>query len=58
MYSTGRELTFRDRIEVDEIVERVKENGYGFRDLLAEVLPARYFKVVKPFASLQGSSIE
>ncbi len=44
MYSTGRELTFRDRIEVDEIVERVKENGYGFRDLLSEVFASSIFQ--------------
>lgn len=43
VYSTGRELTFRDRVEVGEIVDRAKENGYGFRDLVLDVFASSIF---------------
>ena len=43
-YSTGRELTFKDKVEVDEIVAHVSESGYGMEDLLIEVLSSSIFR--------------
>lgn len=43
-YATGRELTFKDKVEVDVIVERVSEKVYGMQDLLMEVLNSPIFK--------------
>lgn len=43
-YSTGRELTFKDKVEVDEIVSRVSQSGYGMEDLLVEVLLSSIFR--------------
>ena len=43
-YSTGRELTFKNKVEVDEIVARVSTSGYGMEDLLIEVLTSSIFE--------------
>ena len=43
-YATGRELTFKDKLEVDEIVSRVSQSGYGMEDLLVEVLSSSIFR--------------
>ncbi|MEM6885054.1 MAG: DUF1592 domain-containing protein, partial [Verrucomicrobiota bacterium] len=38
IYCTGRELTFRDEPELEQIVNEVARNGYGMRDLLRAVV--------------------
>lgn len=43
-YGTGRELTFKDKMEVNTIVERVSRNGYGMQDLLVEILTSSIFQ--------------
>ena len=43
-HSTGREMTFRDRTEVDRIVKDLALNGYGFRDLVHTVLAGSTFQ--------------
>ncbi|MDA0350031.1 MAG: DUF1588 domain-containing protein [Verrucomicrobia bacterium] len=42
-YATGREMTFKDRMEVNGIVDRISEKGYGLRDLLLEVVASDIF---------------
>lgn len=43
-YATGRELTFRDHAEVDQIVLQVVESGDGFRDLVRLGLQSDIFR--------------
>lgn len=43
-YATGRELTFRDRAEVDRISHEAAESGYGLRDLLRLSLQSGIFR--------------
>ena len=42
-HATGRELTFRDNAEVDQITQEVIKSGYGFRDLVSACLASRIF---------------
>lgn len=42
-YATGRELTFKDKIEVDAIVDQISQSGYGMEDLLVELLTSSIF---------------
>jgi hypothetical protein len=43
-YATGRELTFKDRRNVDIIVEEISEQGYGMRDLFLEIISSDIFQ--------------
>ncbi|MGY8655499.1 MAG: DUF1585 domain-containing protein [Verrucomicrobiia bacterium] len=41
--ATGRELTFRDRAEVEQIARQVASSGYGFRDLVKLAMKSEIF---------------
>lgn len=43
IYGTGRELTFRDRAEVEQIARQVASSGYGFRDLVKLAMKSEIF---------------
>ena len=43
VYSTGGEIQFADREVVEQIVEKVRSNQYGFRTLVHEVVQSRVF---------------
>ncbi|MCA9060796.1 MAG: DUF1592 domain-containing protein, partial [Planctomycetaceae bacterium] len=43
VYSTGAEVRFSDRAEVEAILDRCEMNGYRVRDLLDEVIQSRIF---------------
>jgi hypothetical protein len=43
-YATGRGLGFSDRAELDRITQTVAERGYGFRDLVHEVVQSDLFR--------------
>ena len=42
-YSTGAEIEFADRREIDEIVEGLSEDDYGFRSLIHAVTQSDIF---------------
>jgi hypothetical protein len=42
-YSTGAAPTALDRAEVEEIVKRAREKGYGVRTLVQEVVQSKLF---------------
>ncbi len=42
-YGTGAVTTLADKSEVDAIVARVRDKGYGFRELIHEVVQSRLF---------------
>ena len=43
MYATGAEIEFADRREIDQIVESLAEDGYGFRTLIHAVTQSQIF---------------
>ena len=43
-YSTGRHMEAVDRIEMDEILDKVKAEGYGLRTLILESLDSEIFR--------------
>jgi hypothetical protein len=43
-YSTGRHMEAVDRIEIDEILDRVRAEGYGLRTLILESLDSEIFR--------------
>ncbi len=43
-YALGRKIGFSDRAAVEEIVTRVREDGYGFRTLVHEVVASPAFQ--------------
>ena len=43
-YAIGRELTFRDNAEVEQITQQVIQSGYGFRDLARLCLGSQIFR--------------
>ena len=43
-YSTGRHMEAVDRIEIDEILDRVRTEGYGLRTLILESLDSEIFR--------------
>jgi hypothetical protein len=43
-HATGRELTFRDNAEIDQITKQVSHSGYGFRDLIRTSLQSQIFR--------------
>jgi hypothetical protein len=43
-YATGRELTFRDNAEVEQITTQLAESGYGSRDLVRISLQSQIFR--------------
>lgn len=43
-YATGAEVSFADRAEVDDILQRTKPNGYGLRSILHEVVQSELFR--------------
>ena len=44
VYATGTPLTPADRLEVDAIVERVRDKNYGLRSLLLEIVQSKAFQ--------------
>jgi hypothetical protein len=44
-YATGKAPTAADRPEVDAIVERIRENDYGFRLLIHEIVQSDLFRM-------------
>ena len=46
-YAIGRELTFRDRPEIQKILKKLKVDGYGFRDMVIEVCKSSIFRQFK-----------
>ena len=43
-YATGRELTFRDNAEIEQITSEVIKSGHGFRDLVRRCLQSEIFR--------------
>ena len=43
MYATGAEIEFADRREIDQIVEALADDNYGFRSLIHAVTQSRIF---------------
>lgn len=43
-YGTGREPRLQDEEEIDQIVEHVRERGYGMRDLVRSVAASKAFR--------------
>ena len=46
-YAIGRELTFRDRAEIQNILKKLKVDGYRFRDMVIEVCKSSIFRQFK-----------
>jgi len=44
IYATGADIEFADREVVEQIVEKLKKNNYGFRTLVHEVVQSRVFR--------------
>ncbi|MCA9135713.1 MAG: DUF1592 domain-containing protein [Planctomycetales bacterium] len=44
MYSTGRHMERSDQFEIDEILQRVKDDGYGLMTMVTEVLTSEIFR--------------
>lgn len=42
-YSTGRHMERSDQFEIEDILERVKSDGYGLQTILVEVLTSKIF---------------
>ena len=43
-YMSGREMQFADRQEIDRIAKSIDAQGFGFRDLLHEVVQSKLFQ--------------
>jgi len=43
IYSTGAELSFSDRAEIESILDRAEPSGYGFRTLIHELIQSPIF---------------
>ncbi len=43
-YATGRHMEHNDRSEIEEIMQRVKEDDFGLRNLVVEVLTSEIFR--------------
>jgi hypothetical protein len=43
IYATGAEIQFADREVVEQIVDKLRDNNYGFRTLVHEVVQSRVF---------------
>ena len=43
-YSSGRQMEAADQFEINDILQRVKSEQYGFRTLVTEVLVSRIFR--------------
>ncbi|MDC0322468.1 DUF1592 domain-containing protein [Verrucomicrobiales bacterium] len=43
-YSIGRELTYRDRFAVDELLERAEEGDFKLQDMIVEVCQSNLFR--------------
>ena len=43
-HATGRELTFRDNAEIEQISNQLAKKGYGFRDLVRVSLQSQIFR--------------
>lgn len=46
VYATGAPIGFSDRDEIDQILERVSDNGYRVRDLIHAVVQSRLFQIM------------
>jgi hypothetical protein len=44
LYATGAPVSYADRASVDLILERSRENGYGLRSLLREIVMNQVFQ--------------
>jgi hypothetical protein len=47
-YATGRGMELRDRAAIRQIADRVKENGYGLRELILAVVESDTFRMRSP----------
>ena len=43
LYSTGAEIQFADREVIEDILRRLRSQGYGFRDVIHAVVQSRLF---------------
>ncbi|MAT10158.1 MAG: hypothetical protein CMM02_04030, partial [Rhodopirellula sp.] len=44
VFSTGAEIEFADRVEVERILEKTKSDGYPMRTLIHQVVQSRLFR--------------
>lgn len=44
VYATGAPISFADRVEVEDIIERTRERGHGVRSLIHEVVQSEMFR--------------
>ncbi|MEZ6141187.1 MAG: DUF1592 domain-containing protein [Zavarzinella sp.] len=47
-YGLGRNLTFRDRIAVDELLKESKSKGFGMRDMIVSICISEIFREPRP----------
>ncbi|MBI1375789.1 MAG: DUF1592 domain-containing protein [Phycisphaera sp.] len=47
-YGMGRELTYRDRFDVDQLLEQTKGDDYRLRDMIVAICQSNTFRGVKP----------
>ena len=47
-YGIGRELTFRDRVAVDRLLEESKKNGFKLRDMIVSICQSETFQDSNP----------
>ena len=43
-YATGRHMEHNDRSEIEEIIQRVKEDAFGLQKMVVEVLTSEIFR--------------
>ena len=44
VYSTGGEIQFADREEIESILQRTRENDFAVRDIIHDVVQSRLFR--------------
>ena len=44
VYSTGGEIEFADRDEIEAILDRTREHGFCVRDIIHQVVRSRLFR--------------
>ena len=44
VYATGRDLSYREKVELDGIVEQVRMKGNGFQDLIVALVLSESFR--------------
>ena len=43
-YSLGRDLSYMDNADIDQIVDEVEAKGFGFQDLVKTIVKHQIFK--------------